>query len=593
VTVDIGAAPTTTAALLYAQSAQGGAPPDSDLQAALDELAAAFPKYETAEEYYEGTYGEYFASIRVRRAMARTGARFRLNFARSPVRAVADRLEVASVTCDDEEANGALQDVWLDNQMDLEMPDITEKASEYGDCYVIVWPTEPDDDHDDDYRADATDTFEGENAADLADTDDDGYLNVDMFYNSPMSVRLFYDPEKPRRKAFAIKRWMLSNVKRVRVDLYYPDRIERYISKPGVLAPKAHELEEFDGDDQDSTIDNPFGEIPVFHYRTARPYGRPVHVDFYGAQDAIHKLIISHMSGVDYQSLPQRYAIGAEDADSSEIASLDEDEFAIPLDTGATTHVGGDPQSQLSGEPGALWWLQRVKSVGQFAEADPDTFLKPIELYLRGGAQISETPMYLMDPEGQNPPSGEARRREDGPFTKKIRRLQLSFGATLRQQLEFALRIAGRNPDHPEMPGKWEHVKVDVQWKSPSIVDDVEGWQVVVAKINAGMPVKQAFLEAGYLKDQVDEWFGDDPGDDIPEKVDQLIKIAGALQAFSAAAATGMFSEEEIRTVIVAFLGEVGIDTGGETDGSPAFEPASGQGAPPPSLADDVSLGSR
>lgn len=572
-----GSGPETTAALLYADSNRSAAPPDSDLQAALDELAAAYPAYAKAEQYFEGQYGEYFASIRVRRAMARTGANFRLNFARGPVRAVADRLEIASITTTNTDANKIIQDMWEDNELDLELPDILEKASEFGDAYVTVWPSEPLDDHDDDYRPTGVDTFQGENTPTLVDTDDDGIPNVDIFYNNPLSVRIFYDPEKPRVKAFAIKRWMLSNTKQIRVDLYYPDRIERYITKPGILEPKATELHPFTGDGQDATIDNPFGEIPIFHLRTARPYGRPEHIDFYGAQDAIHKLIVSHMSGVDYHSLPQRYALGDDTTDSSEAVNSDEDEFAFGLDTGATSRPG-DPQSQLSAEPGSLWWLQRVKAVGQFAEADPKTFLDPLTVYLRAGAQISETPMRLMDPSG-DPPSGESRRLEEAPFTKKIERRQTSYGATLRQIFTFALKIIGLDP--ATGVNRFDGVKVQVQWKSADIVDDLQGWQTVVQKLQAGLPVKQAFKEAGYTDEQVTEWFGDE-GDDMPQRVDLLTKIAGALQAFSAAAATGMFAENEIRLVITSILGEVGISTTPEENpDGPNWTPPAGTQARP------------
>lgn len=591
-TVDIGATPQTTAALLYAESAQGSAPPDSDLQAALDELGASADGYEEAEQYFEGTYPEYFASIRMRRAMRRTGARFRLNFARGPVRAVADRLEIAAITCNNEDADRVLQDLWEDNELDIEAPTIHERGCEFGDAYVIMWPSDPDDDEPAGaYEHDDRDTFEGENEPNLVDTDNDGILNVDIFYNSPQSVRVFYDPERPRRKAFGIKRWQLSNTKRVRVDLYYPDRIERYISKPGITNPDASQMEPFTEDGQPGEVDNPFGWIPVYHFRTRRPYGRPVHKDFYGAQDAIHKLIISHMSGVDYQSIRQRYIIGADEADSSEATGIDEDEFAFSIDDGAT-RPSHDPQSQLSAEPGSVWWLQRVKQVGEFEEADPHVFLDPIQIYLRSGAQICETPIWLMDPDG-TPPSGESRRREEGPFVKLVEAIQRSFGATWRELATDLLKMAGRDPEHLDQPGRFEDVKVQVQWKSAAVVDDLESWQVVTQKLNAGMPVKEAFKQAGFTQTQVDDWFGDDPGDDIPQKVDQLIKIAGALQAFSAAAATGMFSEDEIRTVIVAFLGEVGIDTTGETDGSPMFEPPNSGGAPPPSLTADESLSSR
>jgi hypothetical protein len=41
-------------------------------------------------------------------------------------------------------------------------------------------------------------------------------------------------------------------------------------------------------------------------------------------------------------------------------------------------------------------------------------------------------------------------------------------------------------------------------------VNDLEGWQTVASKLDAGVPPAQAFLEAGYSDEQVDAWFGAD-----------------------------------------------------------------------------------
>jgi len=48
--------------------------------------------------------------------------------------------------------------------------------------------------------------------------------------------------------------------------------------------------------------ENPLKKLPVFHFRNDPPYGQPEHKGFYGPQDAIDKLIISHVAGVDYPS---------------------------------------------------------------------------------------------------------------------------------------------------------------------------------------------------------------------------------------------------------------------------------------------------
>jgi len=51
-----------------------------------------------------------------------------------------------------------------------------------------------------------------------------------------------------------------------------------------------------------------------------------------------------------------------------------------------------------------------------------------------------------------------------------------------------------------------EEPVVTVHWKPAETVDDAEGWQTVQAKIAAGVPRRQALIEAGYRAEQVDAW---------------------------------------------------------------------------------------
>ena len=508
----------------------GGQVPTSDLELALSELGDADGGYERAEQYYKGTRAEVSASIRLRRAMARTGQSFRMNFARKPVDAVTERLEIAAVTSATSGAQAKIDDLWRDNKMSRQSKTIMRNAGKFGDAYVIVWPS-PDD-----------------------DPDADGIRNVDIFYNSPRTCRLFYDPENPMRKAFAVKQWTLAAQKRVRVDLYYPDRIEKYWSKTGILHPKAADMVQFFDTDlpgaDPADVDegpgwprpNPFGQIPVFHFRNEDPYGTPEHEGFYGVQDAIRKLVLSHMAGVDYNAFPQRYAISDGDTDSSELAAADEDTFQFALDTGATSRPG-DPQSQLSADAGSVWWLNGVKGVGQFDQAQPAVFTDPLTLYLRFGGLITDTPLTRLDPTG-SPMSGEALRAMEAPFTKKIMDRQQWYGETWAELFAFALLILGI-----------DDADVDIHWKSPAVVDDENGWQTLMTKLSAGLPVRQAFLEAGYTSEQIEEWFGDGD-DDLPVQVDMLLKIGQALQALGAALGFGILQEEQVQVLISQVVGE-------------------------------------
>ena len=480
-----------------------------DLDAAVQALADADPGYVRAQAYYCGEVSEVFASTRLRRAMRATGISFIFNFSRLPVDARSERIQISAATAEPESADEALQGIWKRNKMNLQGRQIQRRALELGDSIAMVWP------------------------------DEDDPAKVNICYNSPRSVRVFYDPEWPLKKAYAIKQWALDD-KTVRADLYYPDRIEKYLR---VGKGKSAVWTRFTDEDGDTwPYENPFGEIPFFHFRTDDPYGEPAHKGFYGPQDAIHKLIISHMAGVDYQAFPQRYALVHPDSDTSEPAAADEDEFAFANDTGATS-PDTEGRSQFTADPGSVWFMQGIQGVGQFDVAAPANFTDPMLTYLRFGAQITNTPLHRIDPTGEQP-SGEALRTAEAPFVKACQDLMESFEDTWVELFTFALKVAGVTA-----------TSVDVQWNPAQSVDDIEGWNTVAAKLAAGLPVKQAFMEAGYAAEQVDEWFPDDV-DDLPVAVDLLLKIGQALSALGTAQSLGVLSPEQLQHVIGAIVGD-------------------------------------
>ena len=486
--------------------------PVSDLMAGLDALDHSAQDYQKADQYYTGQISEFFASPRLRRAMMRTGVGFRFNFARIPVDAVTERLQLSAVTSTDEQADAALQIIWLRNKIALQSRQFVRRASEFGDAYVIVWPD--------------------------ADTGE-----VDVFYNSPLCVRVFYDTERPLRKSHAIKRWDADGG--TRVDLYYPDRIEKYVTKPGSKGKQQADWMEYHDEEGDSwPYDNPYGQVPVFHYRNDQPYGEAEHKGFYGPQDAIHKLVLSHMAGVDYQAFPQRYALTAPDTDTSEAAIGDEDTFAFSENTGATSPGLGEARSQFTADPGSLWFMRGVTGVGQFETADHANFTDPMQVYLRMGAEITNTPLHRMDPTG-DAPSGESLRTAEAPFVHKIEDRQLSYGDTTRELFTFALELAG-----------FPNADVTVRWNPAQTVNDLEGWNTVAAKLAAGVPAEQAFLEAGYSDEQTDAWFGQTDSD-MPFNVDLLVKIGQALASLGSAAALGVVSDEQVQQFVASVLPRV------------------------------------
>jgi len=126
-----------------------------------------------------------------------------------------------------------------------------------------------------------------------------------------------------------------------------------------------------------------------------------------------------------------------------------------------------------------------------------------MERYLRFGAQICTTPLRMFDYERAQLPSGVSQVQADGPFVKKVRNRQLSYGGTWRDLFAFALRVMG-------ITG----VDVSVLWAPPHTVDDEAGWKTIILKIEAGVPFGQAMREAGYTEDEVKSW--PEPSDNPP-----------------------------------------------------------------------------
>jgi hypothetical protein len=409
----------------------------SDIKNAFEAITAKTEEYHRADAYYDGTNKEVFANQRWFRMFRYEGSDFRFNFSKTVVDSVLNRLEVAQVQTTSASADAYINQIWEQTDLKIDMNEIHRKALVYGDCYAIVWP------------------------------DMNGQLAID--YNSPLHTTIVYDEENPRIKSYAAKMWQItqSDKKIIRLNMYYTDRIEKYESM-GDLEVITH-APDFA---LTEVIPNPWGEIPVFHFRTNKPFGRPEHADAYGPQDAINKLISTHMYTVDYQGAPQRYAL-SNGGNANEFEDFSEDDTA-------RENLGA-----LQNGPGQLWYLQGVSAVGQFAAADPDTFTKPVIEFVNAMAAITSTPTHYFA-KGSYIPSGEALRVSEAPLTKKVLNRQLAFGSAWRDLFKFMIRVEGIQAD------------VEITWKSAETVDSVDSWDIAVRKKSVGMPLEQILLELGY-----------------------------------------------------------------------------------------------
>jgi hypothetical protein len=395
-------------------------------------------EYQEAEDYYLGNISERFASAKLRRALRATNHRGQHNYVKVITDAVLNRLEIANIVADSPDALAKITEVWDANEMAFEANEIHRSALEFGDAYAMVWP------------------------------DENGELLISL--NSPLTTAIVYDPENPRKKLYAVKIWKQSE-NETRMNVYFPDEIRKF-------TVKASEITDATNWQAAGREDNPFGEVPVFHFRTHRPYGRPEAYEAYGAQDDLNKLLATHMFTVDYQGAPQRYALsGQGDAD---VLDLDDNDTAR------------ENANSLEAAPGNLWFLKGVSQVGEFKPADSRVFWEPIGNLKQSMAALTSTPFHFLD-RANNVPSGEGLRVAEAPLMKKVRDRQTSFAVTWRELFNFVLMVEGTP------------ARLEVKWDIVESMDSLNEWDVMLKKINAGLSHRQALREAGYEEANIEK----------------------------------------------------------------------------------------
>ena len=522
-----------------------------------------------ADSYYDGDLGMVWASVRVEEILAKQGGLEDIhdfNYAAIPVDRIAARLQISSVVAgpsDENEgekkrtedagtsaATKAIAKLRKDNELDAEEKRLHHEVSKYGEGYLLVWPG----------------------------FDADGKPSVDMRVNSAYHVIMVYDPEDPLRPMYALKCWEreVDGKPCERANLYYPDRIERWTTDPGGNPDKKEawkklvdpdldvddeDMEELAADeftdpdddagtgDEDSDeqrgvtlqlgdIANPWDRVPFFHYRNNRPHGRPEHQNAYGPQQLINKLVWGLAGTIDYTAFPQRYLLMDPSVDDP-MSNVSDPDHPDEDDDDVETEGGN---AGLDASPGSVWKLWG-KTVGEFTAADSSSFLASLDRIVRSMAELTGLPVDAFSRDSASIPSGESRREANADFIAIVTDRQDRYDPVWQDAYEFALKMLGIT-----------NVTVDVRWKPAQMVNDLAGWNVIQAKINAGVPPKVALEEAGYPPEQVDEWLKDATGADLGRRVALLNQIATATQALGASIVTGAVSAEQVQAIISALF---------------------------------------
>ena len=412
-----------------------------DAAHALASIAERHVSYDIAERYYNGDHPLVFASEKFRSTFGNRFRAFSDNLCAAVVDAVSDRLHVTGWNGTPAAVELA-QELWKGSRMPRQAGEIHLEAVRAGDAYLLVWP--------------------------------DANGVVRMYAHEAEHCFVGYDEELPGVVRYAVKTWRSG--KSTRMNMYYPDRIERYVANtPNGGAPQdMKKWQQFDADGQGAVVVNPYGVVPVFHFASNGELGssgRSELVNVAPLQDALNKVIADQLVAMEYHAMPLRYRIGVEP----------------PIDP-----YTGKPVAPKQG-PGVLWDLGEGATVGQFPAGDFTPFLAAADSLRAEIARVSRTPMHLLGLSGQNYPSGEALRVAERPLADKVRDRQVSFGDAWADAMSLAVRMAG-GPDE----------RIEPVWAPAETVSETEQLNNAVIKEQVGFSRRQVLLDLGITPDAVD-----------------------------------------------------------------------------------------
>lgn len=424
---------------------------NSDIELALGELRRRLPRYEKAGRYYRGRHNLAFASEKFANTFGNLFREFALNLCPAVCDSMADRLRIADFTIDAiggrrrsqkssqtiAETEEAIAEIWQENLLEIRADEIHREAVAAGDAYLIVWP---------DWRGRPT-----------------------LYPQRAETCIVIYDEDDRRRIRFAAKCWQ-SAEGRQRLNLFYPDRTERYISTDAesgrTAAAEAFRPFEKGGG---SLRRNPYGRIPVFHFANNPGIGtsgvselEPV----MPIQDGMNKAVLDMLVAMEVSAYRQRWAAGIE----------------IQFDK------EGNPRPPFKAGIDHLWLAENPDAkFGDFAAADLEQFLKVKDGFRIDIASVSATPLYYLMPQAGAYPSGESLRKAETRFLAKVRNRQAVFGAEWARAMEFALQIKGISG-----------VRLKTLWEDAGNESERERLETIELKRRIGLSAEQALREAGY-----------------------------------------------------------------------------------------------
>ena len=448
-----------------------GAVKQSYLSHLLEKMQARSLQYIKAQEYYDGIQQTQLTD-RVKAFLdlnSDVDIEFNVNYCPMVVDAMAHRLKVTGFAiADNDDTSAIINQWWRKNRMDGKQNIVHHNSIKNGDSYVLVeWD---------------------ENAS------------IPRFHHEPAytgeGVMVYYSEERRDEIEFASKSWRIERGvnagKMRRLNLYFADRIEKYISHddnaqgdyfpfddindttqvfiPGYLGPTAVSWW------TDTGFENgtPLG-VPVFHFKhndTGDSFGTSKLWNVIPVQDALNKSMIDLL------------------------ATMDAEAFGILVG-----HGGGWGNVKVA--PGTVLNSNKPKSESEMYRlpgTSPTGLLAVYEAFVNEIARISSTPLSYIQAGGQVAAEGTLKQQETALVTQ-VQKAQTDYGNVWEDVLAMGIRLhnafgeSGTEID--------SDVIIDTIWQDAESRNDKELAETLQIKVTTlGVSEEQAQIEMDYTPEQ-------------------------------------------------------------------------------------------
>lgn len=394
----------------------------TDLKQAYEALQAKTANYDKLFRYYDGNQPLMYTAKRLEEVFRGLDSYMVENWCAVVVDAAKERINLTGATVPAAQQT-AVDDLLKENQLLLEADDVHLAALVAGEAFYIAWP------------------------------DDSG--RGQGYYNDPRLCHVFYDPENPRRKQFAAKWWTGADEKG-HITLYYPDRLEYYISRgkaSAVSSVSAFQPDE--GKAPGGVAENTYGVVPVWHFRLTHRKVKSEIDNVIAPQNGINKLLTDMLVAAEYGAFRQRWIISNSDTD------------------------------KLKNAPNEIWNLPagdgvgQQTSVGEFSATELANYFHAVDNLAGALSSITRTPRHYFFSTGGDP-SGEALIAMEAPLTKKVQDYIDRFTPVWQEVISFLMQINGVT-----LPPK----DIVLKWSDPETVQPRTQAEIQQMRVGSGEPL--------------------------------------------------------------------------------------------------------